>query len=92
MMSQSRKNSGPLCSRFGTIAVELGYLNIAQLKQALDEQVEDDLNARPHRVLGAICFVHGWMDPEQINMVLNRMFKARVQRSQRVKTEDQDAI
>ncbi len=92
MMSQGRKQTGPLCSRFGTIAVELGYLNIGQLKQALDEQVDDDLNARPHRVLGAICFAHGWMEPEQIDWVLNRMFKARVQRSRRTATEEQEAI
>lgn len=82
-MSPNRKNSGPLCSRFGTIAVELGYLDIEQLKQALDEQVDDDLNHRPHRVLGAICFTQGWMTPEQIDVVLNHMFKARVERSSR---------
>jgi len=81
MMSQSRKHNVPFCSRFGTIAVELGYIEVEQLKQALDEQVEDDLNGRPHRVLGAICFALGWMKPEQIDVVLNHMFKARTMRS-----------
>lgn len=83
MMSQKRKHSEPYCSRFGTIAVTLGYLSIEQLKQALDEQVEDDLSGRPHRVLGAICFALGWMTPEQIDVVLNHMFQARVRRSPR---------
>lgn len=87
-MSQSRKQNGPLCSRFGTIAVELGYISIEQLKQALDEQVEDDLNGRPHRVLGAICFAKEWMTPDQIDVVLNHMFKARVQRSKRTEGEE----
>ncbi len=45
--------------------------------QALDEQVDDDLNRRPHRVVGAICFDHGWMTPGEIDRVLNAMFKAR---------------
>jgi len=83
MKSQSRKHTGPFCSRFGTIAVELKLISIEQLKWALDEQLEDDLAGRPHRVLGAICFAHGWMTPEQIELVLNRMFKVRVERSRR---------
>jgi hypothetical protein len=83
MKSQSRKHTGPFCSRFGTIAVELKLISIEQLKWALDEQLEDDLAGRPHRVLGAICFAHGWMTPEQIEQVLNRMFKVRVERSRR---------
>lgn len=91
-MSHKRKHSGPYCSRFGTIAVELGYLDIDQLKQALEEQVEDDLNNRPHRVIGAICFAHGWMTPEQIDIVLNQMFKARVSRSRGVVAEEQEAV
>ncbi|NOY13510.1 MAG: hypothetical protein GXP51_07480 [Deltaproteobacteria bacterium] len=89
MMSLARKYNGPYCSRFGTIAVELGFISRAQLKQSLDEQVEDDLSARPHRVLGAICFAHGWMTPEQIDIVLNRMFKARVQRGSRANESQQ---
>jgi len=91
-MSQSRKHSNPFCSRFGTIAVELGHIDIKQLKQALEEQVEDDINRRPHRVLGAICFQHGWMTPEQIDAVLNHMFKARVQRSSRTAETAKEAV
>lgn len=79
-MSRGRKHTGPYCSRFGTIAVEFEFINIEQLKLALDEQVEDDLSNRPHRIIGAICFSRGWMTPEQIDIVLNHMFKARVQR------------
>lgn len=82
MMSQGRKYTGSFCSRFGVIAVELDFINGEQLRQALDEQVEDDLASRPHRVIGAICFAHGWMTPEQIDIVLNHMFNARVQRGQ----------
>ena len=77
MKNPQRKNSGSYCSRFGTIAIELGYLTRQQLTQALDEQVSDDLNRRPHRVVGAICFDHGWMTPGEIDQVLNAMFNAR---------------
>ena len=63
------------CARFGVIAVELGFLQAEQLQQALREQVEDNLAQRPHRVLGAICFDHGWMTPVQIEEVLNQMFQ-----------------
>lgn len=62
------------CARFGTIAVENGFLNIDRLQMALSEQIEDNLAARPHRVIGAICFEHGWMSPVQIEIVLNIMF------------------
>ena len=77
MASPHRKNSEPYCSRFGTIASELGFLTREQLMQGLDEQVDDDLNGRPHRVIGAICFGNGWLTPEQIERVLNRMFQER---------------
>lgn len=80
MASQQRKQAGSLCSRFGIIAIEHGFITREQLMLALDEQVEDNLAGRPHRVLGAICFTNGWMTPDQIDTVLNAMFKARVER------------
>ncbi len=80
MAEQQKENIGAYCSRFGIIAVELGFISREQLMQALDEQVGDDLNRRSHRVLGAICFDRGWMTPQQIDIVLNTMFKARVKR------------
>lgn len=91
-MNRGQLHSKPYCSRFGTIAVELKYINIEQLKWALEQQVEDDLAGRPHRVLGAICFAHGWMTPEQIDIVLNMMFKARLKSSGGAETETQAAV
>jgi len=63
------------CSRFGKIAVDNGFLVADQLQQALREQVNDNLAERPHRVIGAICFEHGWMTPAQIEETLNLLFK-----------------
>lgn len=89
MVSQRRKQAGSLCSRFGMIAIEHGFITREQLMLALDEQVEDNLAGRPHRVLGAICFSNGWMTPDQIDTVLNAMFKARVDRGG-IKARQQD--
>lgn len=63
------------CVRFGTLAVEQGFLTPDQLKLALDEQVEDDLAGCRHRVIGAICFDRGWLTPAQIEQILNQLFK-----------------
>lgn len=68
------------CSRFGKIAVENGFISGDQLRQALCEQIDENLADRPHRVIGAICFEHGWMTPGQIEEVLNVMFKQKMTR------------
>lgn len=62
------------CKRFGQIATEKGYVTPEQLKEALSEQVDDDLANRPHRLLGAIFFIRNWMTAKQIETVLNEMF------------------
>jgi len=60
--------------RFGTIAIEEGYVSAERVKSALEEQRNDDLAARSHRVLGAILFDNGWITPEQIDAVLRKLF------------------
>ncbi len=61
------------CRRFGQIAVALGFITVRQLKEVLIEQVEDDLSNKRHRLIGDILFEKGWMTPEQIDMVLNKI-------------------
>ncbi|RMF45577.1 MAG: hypothetical protein D6751_07065 [Deltaproteobacteria bacterium] len=70
----SQHPSERYCPRFGQLAVRLGHVTPEQLKQALSEQVDDNLAGRPHRILGTIFFEHGWMSPGQIEEVLNLMF------------------
>ena len=77
MAHQHRISTAPYCARFGRIAVELGYLQADQLQAALEEQSADVRAGRPHRVVGAICFAHGWLTPRQIDRVLNLLFEAR---------------
>lgn len=60
--------------RFGAIAIDEGYVSAERVKSALEEQRNDDLAARSHRVLGAILFDNGWITPEQIDAVLRKLF------------------
>ena len=61
--------------QFGQIAVKLGFLTEEQLKEALYEQIKDDLTKKPHRLLGEICGLKGWMTQEQIDEVLDELQK-----------------
>jgi len=71
----TQDHAGSYCPRFGQLAVEMGFVTIEQLKQALAEQVDDNLCSRPHRILGTIFYDHGWLSPGQVDAVLNRMFQ-----------------
>ncbi len=62
-------------TRFGKIAVDMGFVTEKQLDEALDEQADDDLSSNPHRLIGSILLENGWMTKEQIDMVLNELFK-----------------
>ena len=63
------------CNRFGMIAVGKGFVTADQLKEALTEQADDNLSYRPHRLIGRIFFDKGRITDEQINIVLNELFK-----------------
>ena len=63
------------CQRFGYLEVEMGFATAKQIKDALSEQVEDDLSNKPHRLMGRILLDKGWITPEQIEKVLNELFK-----------------
>ena len=63
------------CPRFGMISVEKGFVTEEQVRAALSEQLDDNFNNRPHRLLGRIFLEKGWMDAQQIETVLNKLFK-----------------
>ncbi len=62
--------------RFGEIAVDMGFVTEEQLKEAMVEQVEDNLSNHPHRFIGYILFENGWITNEQFDNVLNILFNA----------------
>ncbi len=57
-------------TRFGKIAVDMGFITAEQLKEAITEQVEDDLADKPHRPIGEILLESGLITKEQIDIVL----------------------
>jgi hypothetical protein len=61
--------------RSGQVAVKLGFITGEQLKEALNEQIDDDLANRPHRFLGEILLDRGWVTLEQIDIILDELFK-----------------
>ncbi|GBD96028.1 MAG TPA: hypothetical protein ENG83_15265 [Nitrospirae bacterium] len=63
------------CPRFGMISVEKGFITVEQAKEALAEQLDDNLANKPHRLIGRIFLEKGWMTPKQIETVLNELFK-----------------
>ena len=56
--------------RFGTIAVEKGFITIDQLMDALDVQVREDLSGKKHRLIGKILYDLGFLTIDQIERVL----------------------
>ena len=64
------------CQRFGYITVDMEFSTAGQVKEALSEQVEDNLANRPHRLMGRILLDKGWIKPHQIEAVLNELFKS----------------
>ncbi len=59
--------------RFGKITVDMGFITVKQLKEAIAEQVEDDLADKPHRPIGKILLENGWITKEQIDIVLKKL-------------------
>jgi hypothetical protein len=62
------------CFRFGMIAVKRGMITREQVREALLEQLEDDLNEQPHRLLGEILLEKDWMNGDQIERILRDLF------------------
>jgi hypothetical protein len=69
--------TGEYSPRSGKIAVDLGFVTPEQIKEALTEQIEDDLSSRPHRFLGQILLDKGWITEEQADILLDALLKAR---------------
>ena len=61
--------------RFGVIAVERGFVTKDQLLEAMNVQVEQDLDGLEHRLVGSILYELGYMTVEQINEVIEAVQK-----------------
>ena len=59
--------------RFAATAVLRGFVTADQVKEALTEQLEDNILNRPHRQIGQILLTNNWITAEQIDIVLHEM-------------------
>jgi hypothetical protein len=71
----NKELSEKYCPRFGMIAVEEGFVTAEQIKEALSEQLDDNIAKRPHRLLGRILLDRGWVTAQQIETVLDELFR-----------------
>jgi len=59
--------------RFGFMAVEMGFITLDQIIEAMKIQVRDDLENQKHRLIGKILVDLGFMTPSQVDEVLKAM-------------------
>jgi hypothetical protein len=67
--------TGDHCQRFGAIAVQKGFVSLEEVKSAIGEQVDDNINGREHRLLGTILYEKGFITEYQIDVVLQELKK-----------------
>jgi len=67
--------TGEHCQRFGAIAVRRGIVSIDDVKAAVNDQIDDDINGREHRLLGTILFEKGLITEYQIDIILGELSK-----------------
>ncbi len=63
-------------SKFGKIAVNMGFVAEKQLNKAYVEQIEDDFCNKPHRFIGKILLENRLITHKEIYIVLNELRKA----------------
>jgi hypothetical protein len=77
IMSYKTKKIDGGARRFGVIAVQKGFITQHQLLKALSAQVIDNLEGRPHRLIGEILYEQGAMTVAQIDEVLETLEELR---------------
>jgi hypothetical protein len=61
--------------RFGTMAVEKGFVTEEQLFEAMKVQIENDIEGLEHRLIGSILYGLGFITIQQVNEVLDTLGK-----------------
>ena len=72
-MSDKKRYGEHDVRRFGVTAVKEGFITQDQLLKALSAQVIDNLEGRPHRLIGEILCDLGAMTAAQIDEVLRKL-------------------
>ncbi len=74
---KERNSSTKYVIRFGQIAIDMGFLTMEQLQEALLVQFSNDSSARlrPRKLIGEIFFEKRFMTLAQIDIVLEEILK-----------------
>ena len=59
--------------RFGVIAIEKGFITQEQLSNAMQIQIDEDMEKGEHRLMGKILLELGYITAQQMNEVLVAM-------------------
>ena len=59
--------------RFGLVAVQMGFITVDQLIDAIEVQTKEDVENGEHRLIGWILLEKGYITPSQVNEVLKAM-------------------
>jgi hypothetical protein len=62
-----------LKNRFGTIAINKGYITKDQLIRALTIQANENIEEGKHRLLGQILLGEGFLSAEQVDDILDTL-------------------
>ena len=65
-------------NRFGTIAVDKGFITPEQLMEALSIQAQENIQEGTHRLIGQILLDQGLLTESQIDDVLETMSNAMI--------------
>jgi hypothetical protein len=60
--------------QFGIIAIEKGFITAENLIETLKIQVEEEIKYKTHRLIGEILLDKGYINPAQIQEILNGIF------------------
>jgi len=71
--SNLKEDTQQRCIRFGAIAVELGLVTPADLQNAMQIQVQEDLDGKRHRLIGRILFDDDLITAQQIEDVFSEL-------------------
>ena len=72
-MQKAERDPMKYPSRFGIAAVKLGYISPGQLREAMREQLDINIETGVHRLIGEILHEKGWMNVEQVRSTLAKM-------------------
>jgi hypothetical protein len=62
--------------RFGTIAIQKGFITFEQLLEAIHIQIQEDVEEEKHRLIGKILFDKGHLTVPQIDDILMTLGKS----------------